>query len=384
MGQLSAPACGGKLSEQRRPTRVLHFVTGGFSGATQIAVHLCRPGLHTQDMQSLLVLRRKRTTDPARVEQLRAQGLDVALVPGWSHAVTILALVRLARRWQPDVLVAHGFPEHLLGRWAGWWAKVGRLIHVEHNTRERYGPWQRLQTRWLARVSHAMVGVSADVRESLLALGCPPQRTVAIPNGIATEPFEAAMSRSLAQRVPGIVMPARFARQKDHLTLLRAVAMLRERGHRPPVLLAGGGPQRHRRRAQRLCRELALDDQVQFLGHVSNLPEVLMTHRIAVLVSRYEGMPLALVEAMAAGCAVVGSAVPGVRGLIRDGIDGLLVAPANPAALADAFERLLTDTDFATSLAAAARQRALDEFSRPTMLQRYAELLRACPQTLAA
>ena len=141
LGQLSTPSCGGKLSEQRRPTRVLHFVTGGFSGATQVAVHLCQPGSHTQDIQCLLVLRRKRTTDPARIEQLRAQGIEVEVVPGWSHAATIWSLVRLAWRWRPDVLVAHGFPEHLLGRWAGRWAKVDRLIHVEHNSRERYGPW---------------------------------------------------------------------------------------------------------------------------------------------------------------------------------------------------------------------------------------------------
>ena len=76
-----------------RPLRVLHFVSGGFSGATQVAIDLCgeQPG-----QQTLLVLRRRASVDPAaRVAQLRALGLQVEVVPKWSHSVTIVKLARM-------------------------------------------------------------------------------------------------------------------------------------------------------------------------------------------------------------------------------------------------------------------------------------------------
>ena len=83
--------------------------------------------------------------DPARIEELSRAGVPLELVAGWSHAATIAALVGVCKRFKPDVLVAHGFSEHLWGRYAGLWAGVPRLIQVEHNTRERYGWWRLRQ-----------------------------------------------------------------------------------------------------------------------------------------------------------------------------------------------------------------------------------------------
>ncbi|MGP1693697.1 MAG: glycosyltransferase, partial [Giesbergeria sp.] len=221
--------------------RVLHFVTGGFSGATQVAVDLVRAHGESGLFDSLLVLRRKRQTDPARIAALRAQGLAVEVVPGWSHAATIWQLVRLCRKFRPDLLVAHGFSEHLWGRYAGLIARVPRLVQVEHNSRERYTRWRQAQMLWLARRTQAIVGVSQGVREALLARGVDPSKTLAIPNGIRLEPYAQAHEHPYASREPGIVMAARFARQKDHASLLHALALLRQRGQTPALLLAGGG-----------------------------------------------------------------------------------------------------------------------------------------------
>lgn len=353
---------------QSRRVRVVHFVTGGFSGgATQVAIQLVNAGVAGDRVEPLLVLRRKRRGDPARIEELRAAGTPLRLVPGWSHLATILALARLCREFQPDVLVAHGFSEHLWGRYAGLLAGVPHLVHVEHNTRERYTRWRLAQTRWLAARTSRIVGCSEGVRQVLLAMGMPDARTVAIPNGIRLQPFADAEAHPLAGRIPGLVMVARYSRQKDHDSLLRALALLRGRSLRPPLLLAGGGKAMHRAPLERLAAELGLGDQVRFLGVVRNVPELLMTHRIAVLSTRYEGMPLALIEGMAAGCAVVGSAVPGVREVLDDGVDGLLVPGADPQALADALERLLRDDALATRLGHAARERALREYGRERM-----------------
>ena len=365
------------MSEQTTlpPIRVLHFVTGGFSGgATQVAITLVNAGLLSEHVQTLLVLRRKRRGDPQRIVELERAGVPLEVVPGWSHAATIAGLVGVCRRFKPDVLVAHGFSEHLWGRYAGLLAKVPHLVHVEHNTRERYTAWRLAQTRWLAQRTDRIVGCSDGVRLRLLEMGMPAERTIAIPNGIGLAPFADADAHPFAQRTAGIVMVARFSKQKDHATLLRAVALLRERGLALPVLFAGGGKDVHRKPLEHLAAKLGLGDQVRFLGVVRNVPELLMTHQLAVLSTHYEGMPLALIEGMAAGCAVVASAVPGVRGVIADGIDGRLVPEADAPAMANALEELVRDPERASQLAAAARKAALERHGRALMNQRYKDL----------
>jgi len=357
--------------------RVMHFVTGGFSGATQVAVDLALAGLERSGMPTLLVLRRKRNTDEARVQALRARGLQVEVVAGWSHLATLWALWRLCRRWQPDVMLAHGFPEHLLGRWAGCWAGVPRLVQVEHNTRERYSVWKRWQSRWLGARTARIIGVSEGVRQRLLALGAPADRTVAIPNGIELQRFARAEAQPFESREPSVLMSARFSRQKDHLSLVRALALLAQRGLKPRLRLAGAGKSSYRDAVEREVRALGLSDQVELLGHHADMPGLLMSQQIFVLSTHWEGMPLALLEGMAAGCACVAAEVPGVEGVLQHEQTGLLVPHESPQALAGALERLLRDPALAARLGRQARAQALQAHGSGLMLQRYLDLIRA-------
>lgn len=371
---MSTPPDGASQVPVSGPLKVLHFVSGGMSGATQVAIDLVSSACQTNSpVESLLVLRRKRKADPERIAALQA-ALPVETVPGWAHAATVWSLMSVCRRFQPDVLVAHGFSEHLLGRYAGLLADVPVLVHVEHNSRERYSRWRLAQARWLAKRTARIVGCSEGVRKRLMELGFPAAITIAIPNGIRLEPFQDAERHAFSARIPGIVMSARFSRQKDHETLLRAVSLLRAQGLKPPVLLAGGGKASARRRAERLALKLGLADQVRFLGFCDHVPLLLMTHQIAVLSTHYEGMPLALVEAMAAGCAVVGSDVVGVTELIEHGINGHLVPEADPEALAKSLCQLLQEPETAAGLAAQGRSAALSQYGRETMAKRYESL----------
>ncbi len=362
-------------SDANGAVRVIHFVTGGFSGgATQVAAALTEAGQASGRIRPMLVLRKKRHTDPARVAALRQRGLDVRVVAGWSHAASIIGLWRICREFRPDVLVAHGFSEHLWGRYAGLLARVPALVHVEHNTRERYTAWRRAQTRWLARHTARIVGCSEGVKQVLLDMGMPAQRTLAISNGINLAPFAQAEQIDWTQRQAGIVMVARYSRQKDHATLLRALAILRQQGMAPPLWLAGGGKALHRAPVEKLAAELGLGEQVHFLGVCKDVPALLMQNQISVLSTHYEGMPLALIEAMAAGCAVIGSRVPGVQEVINDGQNGLLVPESDPEALADAIAGLLQSPQMASVLAQQARQDAQLLYSRERMHQRYEDL----------
>jgi glycosyltransferase involved in cell wall biosynthesis len=355
--------------------RVVHFVTGGFSGATQVAVDLCLAALQGGAFQPVLVLRQKRHTPIARVEALRAQGLAVHLVSNhWWHRLTVAGLARLLREVRPVALLAHGFPEHLIGRRAGVDAGVPVLIQVEHNSRERYSPWSLWLSRRLAQRSAALVGVSEGVRQSLLAQGLPADKIVAIPNGIDLSRFTAPAGEREVERGSGLVMSARLSRQKDHATLLDALPLLATRhGLRPTLQLAGTGPLTARLQAH--AARLGLREQVKFLGHRADMPALLRSQAIYVLSTHFEGMPLALVEAMAAGCACIASDVIGVRGVIEHGVTGLLVPEGDAPALADAVASLLRDPALAARLGAAAQARALAEHGLPLMLARYEALL---------
>ena len=117
--------------------------------------------------------------------------------------------------------------------------------------------------------------------------------------------FTGQVAAALAAGNPVLAKPA----EETPLVAALAVRLLRERGLHPPLLFAGAGKPLHRRPVEKLVEELGLQGQVRFLGLHREVPALLMRHRIGVLSTHYEGMPMALIEAMAAGCAVVGTAV---------------------------------------------------------------------------
>lgn len=355
--------------------RVLHFVTGGFSGATQVAIDLSQHGKTLQGVDVLLALRKKKATPEKRIQQLRGSGLRVELIPGWSHLATIISLWRLCRSWRPDVFVAHGFSEHLWGRYAAILAGIPTVIHVEHNSRERYTPFRRLQSQWLAKRTDAIVGVSEGVLSSLLALGFPPAVCTSIPNGIDVSRFAAASTQEWRKRKPVIVMAARFGRQKDHKTLIHALHLLASQNIRPVLYLAGTGKRRDIVRLKKLTQICGLENQVFFLGQTENLAKLLIESKYFVLSTHYEGMPLALIEAMAAGCACIATNVIGVREIIDNEKTGILVTENDAQSLASAIKRVVEDHAFAESLGKTALVVARSRFSIERMHQKYHDLI---------
>lgn len=352
-----------------RPLRVLHFVSGGFSGATQVAIDLCGDDA---GQDTFLVLRRRIMDPTERVRALRAKGLRVEVVPRWSHTVTILALRRLCLQWKPDVLVAHGFSEHLWGRYAALLAGVPCIVQIEHNVRERYGRWRLWQSLWLAQRTDRIVGVSRAVEDVLVRLGHPPERCMTIHNGIELSRW--TKGQPWAQREAAIVMPARFARQKDHRTLIEALVPLKALGHRPTVYFAGEGKASWRKEAEQLAARLGVQDQVQCLGHVQDLPALLGRVKLCVLSTHYEGLGLGLIEGMASGCCGVGTDVEGVREIITHGHNGLLVPHADAQALARTLAELLGDDARTQALAAVGRAHVHAAFDRQRMRQQYLAL----------
>lgn len=354
--------------------KILHFVTGGFSGATQVAIDLCEASPDKAAFSVKLVLRKKRNTSSERLAWLSSKGIDVEVVPGWSHLATVFHLRKICKEWHPDVLVAHGFSEHIWGRIAGLWSGVPHMVHVEHNSRERYTTWRLFLSKWLARHTTFIVGVSEGVRTRLLELGFPPDKCISIPNGIQWSNFQSLQLSSWDSRQKAVVMVARFARQKDPLTLISAIAQLSQQGHRVPLSFAGSGKKSVITRCQTASMQNELAGQIKFLGQIQQLPHLLAQHQIFVLSTHYEGMPLALIEAMACGCACIGTDVIGVREVIEHGKTGLLVPEGDAKALADAILIFLSQPKLAQEMGEAARQSVQDKFTADRMHARYMSL----------
>jgi glycosyltransferase involved in cell wall biosynthesis len=149
--------------------------------------------------------------------------------------------------------------------------------------------------------------------------------------------------------------------------LLRAVSELRPHIPGLQLVIAGDGPEQQR--LERLAAKLGIDDCALFMGVCGPVGDLLAGLDLFVLSSRQEACPLALMEAMAAGCAVVATDVGGVREVVTQGEDGWLVGPERPSELAGAMKRLLEDSASASRLGEAARKTATTRFTLDRMVE---------------
>jgi glycosyltransferase involved in cell wall biosynthesis len=162
---------------------------------------------------------------------------------------------------------------------------------------------------------------------------------------------------------PIVFTPARLYSRKGHIHLLQAATLV------PDALfvLAGDGPERAR--LEECARQLGVAARVRFLGQRQDIPQLLASCDLFVLPSLYEGLPLSVLEAMAAGKPVIATAIRGTDEAVIHGKTGLLVAPGNPVDLAAAIRKLLSDRALAAQLAQAGKARVAQEFSAEAMVQ---------------
>ena len=180
---------------------------------------------------------------------------------------------------------------------------------------------------------------------------------------------------------PGLVVSvSRLSEQKGYVYLVDACAILRQRGVPVRCLVAGLGPERAMLEAR--ARELGVEEIFELPGRVPDVADLLARGQVFVLPcveaadGQMDGIPTVLIEAMAAGIPVVSTTISGLPELVQDGEGGLLVAPEDPRALADAIERMLKDDDLARRLAASAREFAYEHYDLRKNARALADLFR--------
>lgn len=224
------------------------------------------------------------------------------------------------------------------------------------------------RTRPILRLLRRIIAVSEEVKTHYAReLHVPARRLAVVRNGIRLPPFVAPPNITLrADLIRGrpdyiVLTPARLHPQKGHEYLLAAAAQVPD----ATFVLAGDGPLRAELEAR--ARKLGLADRCIFLGHRSDMLDLLAVSDLFVLPSLFEGLPISVLEAMAAQRPVVATSIGGTDEVVIHGVTGLLVPPRDPATLAAAIRRLRADPVLAERLAAAGRERVEREFSAVAM-----------------
>lgn len=327
------------------------------------------------------------------VEKLQREGLRVVEIPElaryphpWRDLRALWHLYRLMRREQFDLVHAHSTKAGLLGRLAARFAGVSAVLFTAHGWAFTEGRawWKRWflarYERLIAKLTTKIICVSEHDRQLALKFKVArPQRLVVIHNGLDPLPFQQAAAARVA--FPGetsqelsVIFVGRLASPKDFETLLAAFEQI-SIGN---LILVGDGPLRSR--IERFVEERGLSSRVVLLGERTDIPECLAASDVFVLPSRWEGLPLTIIEAMMAGLPVVASRVGGVPELVENGVTGFLVPFGDAAALAKTIQKLLDDKELRLRLGRAGREKAMKEFTLARMLTAtqtvYEEVLR--------
>ena len=329
--------------------------------------------------------------DGPLLAKVRAEGFRVIAVPlerSLSPPALLRgfgALRRVIRAERPDLVHAHMPISGVLGRLAARWCGVPRIATTCHGFLfNQPGPWPRRALGWLAefiaaRCTDVFLTVSEEeAREARRLLGV--RHPIAVGNGADPARFHpdpAARARIRAELgvAPDqcvILIASRLVRHKGYPELLAAMEFVRGAA----LWVAGARLGSDHGPSMEPCfAHSTLGPRLFRLGWRDDLPALLAAADIFVLPSHFEGLPLSLIEAMHAGCAVVATDIRGSRELITEGQTGLLVPRGEVAPLAGALNRLVRDPALRARLADQARARALARYDEGTIARRTLDLI---------
>lgn len=361
----------------RQRPRVLIVVTLAETGGAQTYVASLLPGL----VEEFDVVVAAHGPGPLLAAAHRAGARPVALehvrrpLRPWRDLRGLLELVALFRRERPDIVHANSSKAGVLGRLAAALTGVPIRIFTVHGWAfAAHSGIASALYLWAERMMRPLTTVTICVAESERASGfasraCDPKGTIVIRNGVAADAPGPAVRADGA--VPTVVAVGRLQRPKDPLTLVRALNRLRSEFS---AVIVGDGPERARLEAE--IGRLGLEGVVVLAGGRADVAAMLARADVFVLASTSEGLPLSILEAMAAGLPVVASSVGGVPEAVEDGETGLLVPPRDPVRLAAALERLLVDPALRRRLGSNGRERVLEHFSLETCRQAHVAVYR--------
>lgn len=325
---------------------------------------------------------RWRAAMPCKLVNLRARKPEAGnLANLFLLAGGLWRLISLLRHERFNTIETFTHHSNLIGLPLAWLTGVPVRVATHHG--HILGVSQTLE-RMHARMVNCglatcLVAVSERVKVEAEGEGVRSEKIMVIPNGIAIpEPGDGTRQRTreelrLAEDTTLILTAGRMTRQKAHTYLLQAAPSVLARHPNTVFALAGAGELRSELEAE--AAALGIASAVRFLGIRQDMPHLLAAADIFALPSRWEGLPMVLLEAMGAGLAVVATSVEGVEDVIQDGENGLLVPSEDALALSGALLRLLDEPALRSRLALAARATVKSKYTLDNACKQYAAIL---------
>jgi glycosyltransferase involved in cell wall biosynthesis len=325
------------------------------------------------------------SSDSVLVDQLGNIGVLVKIIGRRALAFGYggLGLWLWLHHWQCDALVTMLFFSDVFGRTIARAAGVPYIITTIRARNTNYARWQfmlvRVTMRWADRVilNSNSVKYFATQNEAISS-----ERTIVIPNGVDAHLYDNAMSHAALKQefcIPEhhIVLGSvgRLTYQKGFDLLISALAKLETSNI--SLLLIGAGEEQSALLA--LSEQLGVADRVHFAGYRRDVSQLLGALDIYVHPARFEGMPNALLEAMAAGCTIVATNIDGNHELIENDIHGWLAPVEDAEALASYLQQAISSPVRARRLGDAARHRAIECFSITAMIDAWEQVLLSGP-----
>ncbi len=296
------------------------------------------------------------------------------LIKGW------FKLLKLMREEKFSGVLTFTHDSNILGLPAAWLAGIPKRYGSHH---VRYPSLSKLKIRlhnWIvnSRIASGLIAVSTFTKAQAMEEGVKPEKIKIIFNGIDLADFSTAKNeahQSKLRKEPDtliVLSVGRLVEQKGHEFLIRSAPAVVSNRPEVAFYIAGDGPLKDSLNA--LIASLGITDNFHLLGNRKDVPELLGEADLFVLPSIYEGLPISLLEAMAAGLPVICTDIPAARDVIEDGVSGRLVPPKDVEALASAIVDLLSDQEKRNILAKNAEKRVKTAFSLDHMGQSYLSL----------
>ena len=316
------------------------------------------------------------------VAAMRAAGASVEIIgrPRLYGLIGIWHIVSELRRRQPDLVHTELPWGDLIGRAAAHVASIAPIISTvtaRYVDKPRLQLWiDRKTAPWADRVAFQSAEI---VPFSLQHEGVRPEQVQVIPNGVEADDRDRSEAAAALRRVYGggattiLGMVARLHPQKAHPDLLTAFARLASSG--PRLWLIGDGPDRTRLVEQAIALEI--QDRVVFVGDRGDVRDWIAAMDIFVHPTHFEGLPLAVLEAMVMCKPVITSPVDGLRSLITSGVHGWLVPPGDPDALAETISHVIAHPEEAARVAQAGAVRARSQFGSDRVVDAYEALFKS-------
>ena len=291
----------------------------------------------------------------------------------------LVEIRRFLTRNRVDIVHAHNLAPLVYG---GIGARLGLrrplFIYSEHNQVYDASESDKRKFPYYLRLCDHIVAVSDDLRRTLTREFDVNKPIHVLYNGINEERFKeldgAPVRADLGVGVDDLLVGTcvRITEQKGLTYLVQAAPRIIEKIPNVKFAIVGDGPLLEDLKRQ--SRDAGLGEHVLFPGYRRDVPELISSFDLYALPSLWEGLPLALLEALAIGKPIVATRVGGNAEIVEDGVNGFIVEPRNPAALADAIVRALTDDDFKASVREVNKAKFMEQFREDVMVRNHAKL----------